>query len=293
MQILWNQLDYAGWSTRMDTAGAVAFQQSWVYGVAAAACGANVSRTLIIEGGQDLALAQVLDRWGLRLINRGPVWLQPFEPWQKRRILQALARGLTLANLEDHVTGFGVVPQMTGRFQAIWDLRPAPEVLRAGLDRKWAGRLSAAERAGIQACVGGSDALDTLLREDMAQRRHRGYRSLPPGFIRALPPGCLHVWQWLDDGKVGAAMAFVRHGQSATYQIGWAGAAARTQGVHQAMLWQAAMALRADGVCLLDLGTVDTESAPGLARFKLGTGAALRQLGPTAWVLPRWSGHKR
>ena len=50
--------------------------------------------------------------------------------------------------------------------------------------------------------------------------------------------------------------------------------------------WQAAQALRAEGVRWLDLGSVDNEAAPGLARFKLGTGARLCRLGATCLVLP-------
>ena len=83
-----------------------------------------------------------------------------------------------------------------------------------------------------------------------------------------------------------AAMCFVRHGGTATYHMGWAADAARAQGVHGVMLWQAALALRAEGVGMLDLGQVDHEAAPGLARFKLGTGAALVGLGATVLVLP-------
>jgi hypothetical protein len=52
------------------------------------------------------------------------------------------------------------------------------------------------------------------------------------------------------------------------------------------MLYRAACALREEGVRWLDLGSVNTEDAPGLARFKLGTGAALRRLGHTLLVLP-------
>ncbi|MGL4236328.1 hypothetical protein [Tabrizicola sp.] len=52
------------------------------------------------------------------------------------------------------------------------------------------------------------------------------------------------------------------------------------------MLTRAAEALAAEGVRWLDLGSVDTEAAPGLARFKLGTGAGLRRLGATMLVLP-------
>jgi hypothetical protein len=52
------------------------------------------------------------------------------------------------------------------------------------------------------------------------------------------------------------------------------------------MLFQAAVALREEGVRWLDLGSVDSERALGLARFKLGTGAGLKRLGATMLVLP-------
>ena len=52
------------------------------------------------------------------------------------------------------------------------------------------------------------------------------------------------------------------------------------------MLVRAAEALWVEGVRWLDLGSVDTERASGLARFKLGTGAELRRLGTTCLVLP-------
>ena len=67
--------------------------------------------------------------------------------------------------------------------------------------------------------------------------------------------------------------------------LGWADPAARAGFAHGPMLWQAALELRARGVRWIDLGAVDAAN-PGLARFKLGTGAALRALGPTCWVLP-------
>jgi hypothetical protein len=44
-----------------------------------------------------------------------------------------------------------------------------------------------------------------------------------------------------------------------------------------------ALVLARRGITRLDLGTLDTEAAPGLARFKLGSGAAARALGGT-WL---------
>lgn len=293
MRVFWDDLSRSGWTDRLDLGRSVALQQSWDYGQAVRALGAGAGRARVADGKGDIAVAQVLDRYGLRLINRGPVWLRGVDPAEKRRVLRLLSRGPTVVTAEDAVSGFGLIPLLTGRFHAIWDLHPPPEALRAGLERRWAGRLAAAERAGLQVRPGGGDILRVLIREEAAQRYRKGYRGLPPDFPCHLPPAALRIWHWRREGGTGAAMAFVRHGAAATYQTGWAGPAARRHGVHQVMLWQAALALRAEGVRWLDLGTVDTEAAPGLAHFKLGTGAELRQLGATAWVLPGWRGRGR
>jgi hypothetical protein len=260
--------------------GFLPFQQSQPYAVAAAASGARV-RWVDLDGGRAL----VVERGRLRLVSRGPVWDVPCDPFDQRRALRRLARwpGVTMATPEEAVQGYGLMPLVTPMHHAIWRLVPD---LAAGLAGKWRNRLHAAERAGVVGTAGTAATLERLMAEDMRQRRVRSYRNLPPIFSRALPPETLRLWEWRQDGEVAAAMAFVRHGRSATYHLGWASLPARQHGVHAVMLMAAATALQAEGVDWLDLGSVDTDRAPGLARFKLGTGATLRQLGPTVLVLP-------
>jgi lipid II:glycine glycyltransferase (peptidoglycan interpeptide bridge formation enzyme) len=199
--------------------------------------------------------------------------------------LRRLARwpGLTVATPEVPLQGFGLMPLVTPMHHAIWRLGPH---LEAGLAGKWRNRLRVAERTGVAVTPGSDATLDRLIAEEAAQRRTRGYRSLPPAFTHALPPECLRLWEWRHNGEIAAAMAFVRHGRSASYHLGWASDVARQPGVHTVMLMAAATALREEGVDWLDLGSVDTDRAPGLARFKLGTGATLHQLGATCLVLP-------
>jgi hypothetical protein len=244
-------------------------QQSAVYAAAAAACGAKVrwldGGVLAVERGRVQLISRVagLDRSGLRRMARWP--------------------GMTLATPEQAVSGFGLVPLVTPMHHAVWALGPD---LRAGMAGKWRNRLVAAERAGVRVRRGGRDCLDRLLAEEAAQRQRRGYHALSEGFSRALPKAALRLWEWRSAGAFGAAMCFVVHGVSASYHLGWASEAARAAGVHGVMLVRAAEELRAEGVRWLDLGSVDTEAAPGLARFKLGTGAELRRLGATCLVLP-------
>lgn len=256
------------------------FQQSEPYAVAAAVNGARV-RWCDLDGGRALAI----ERGRVRLVLRGPVWDAPCGPDAQRRALRRLALwpGITIATPEAPLQGFGLMPLVTPMHHAVWHLGPD---LRQGLVGKWRNRLVAAERAGVRPKRGTQATLDRLILQEAVQRKSRGYRSLPPAFTRALPADALRIWEWQQAGDMAAAMAFVRHGASATYHLGWASDAGRDAGAHAVMLMAAATALHAEGVRWLDLGSVDTDLAPGLARFKLGTGATLRQLGATCLVLP-------
>lgn len=235
---------------------------------AALGCGARVrwlDGVLAVERGRLRLVSRVggLDRAGLRRL--------------------ALWPGVTVVTPEVGVTGFGLVPLVTPMHHAVWALEGD---LRAGLAGKWRNRLVAAERAGIRVQRGARGILEALLAEEAAQRRARGYRALPQAFSRALLERSLRLWDWQGEGGFGAGMCFVVHGATASYHLGWASQAAKAKGVHGVMLMRAAQALRAEGVRWLDLGSVDTEAAPGLARFKLGTGAKLHRLGATCLVLP-------
>lgn len=253
-------------------------QQSQTYAAAVASCGARV-RWLEGETGPILAVERGL----VRLISRAGIGSG--DAPVRCHTLRALARwpGITVATPETAVAGFGLVPLVTPMHHAIWCLAPD---LRAGMARNWRGHLRQAERAGLGVRRGDARTMETLIRLEAVQRAKRRYRALPEGFTRALPPGALRLWEWRQAGAAQAAMCFVVHGGAASYHLGWGSDTARAAGVHQLMLTRAAEDLRAEGVRWLDLGSVDTEQAPGLARFKLGTGADLRRLGATCLVLP-------
>lgn len=257
-----------------------AFAQSDAYAAAAQAMGARARRIDL-----DCGEALVLERAGRRLVTRGPVFAADTGPDERRRALRRLARfaGVTVATPEEPMQGFGLIPLVTGAFVAVWDLSGD---LRAGMAGKWRNRLVAAEKAGLRVVRAGPKVVAPLLAAEAAQQAARRYRAHPAAFTQALPAASLRLFDWRHGGAMGAGMAFVVDGSSATYHLGWAGKAARAQGVHGLMLYQAALALRDEGVRWLDLGMVNSEEAPGLARFKLGTGATLRRLGATCLVLP-------
>ena len=76
-------------------------------------------------------------------------------------------------------------------------------------------------------------------------------------------------------------MLFLLHGSVATYHIGWADDTGRDLNAHNLLLWRASLLLRERGLAAIDLGGVNTHSLPGISRFKLGTGGAVRTLAGT------------
>jgi hypothetical protein len=284
MEIRWDSLDEAGWSARLAMAGAAPLQQSWRYGAVAGAMGARVGRALVLDGGREVAVAQVLTRRGLRLVSRGPVWLDCDDPGWRRAVLRRLARaaGPVIATPEQGLGGFGLVPLVTPRHHAVWDLSPDPAALRAAMARKWRADLDRAEGLRLSPAP---RALDRLIEAEGRQRGARGYRALPAAFAQGWGPES-RVLAWPAQGQIEAAIQVLVHGPWATYHLAWASGAGRAARAHWAMLWAMALWLRGRGVARFDLGDVDTEGAPGLARFKLGCGAGLVRLGATCWVVP-------
>ncbi|MDF2142320.1 hypothetical protein [Paenirhodobacter sp. CAU 1674] len=292
-------LDAAGWAIALaafEGLPGAALQQQWSYGQIARAGGRDLRRLVLSCAGRRIGLVQAVGRSGLWLVSRGPVWRAGVGADQARAGLRALARhlpGVLIATPEVPAAGFGLIPLVTPRHQAIWRLGPEPATLRAGLDVKWRNRLGAAERSGI-AVVADPDP-GWLLQAEADQRRVRGYGGVPGDFVTAWGRGArggvlalaaLGPTASAQAGENLAGVVFLRHGSGATYQIGWSGAAGRACGAHNLLLWQAALMLRGQGVRWLDLGDVNSGAGAGLMRFKLGTGAEVLSLGATSLVLP-------
>lgn len=268
-----------------------ALQNRFAYGAIAAAGGRAVRRCVLSRAGQDLALAQLIGRRGLWLLARGPVFAPDLADGTRRALLRRLARsvrGLLVATPEAPLAGVGLVPLITPRHHAIWDIAGPSEALRAGLSGKWRNALVRAERAEIT--VRRERDPSWLIAREAAQRQARGYRALPGDFALAWDracPGAMLALTVRDRAGTGVAgVIFLRHGTGASYHLGWTGPEGRQMQAHNLLLWEAAARLRAAGVERLDLGEVNSEAGAALMRFKLGTGARLRPLAASSLVVP-------
>ena len=125
-----------------------------------------------------------------------------------------------------------------------------------------------------------------IFTKDAAHQKAKKFRNLPHFISRQWPKTQSHFALALLNGTPVAAMLFLAHGRVVSYQIGWADQAGRDCCAHHLLLSQARAIFADQGFLRLDLGTIDTVNAAGLARFKLRAGAAPRQLGGTWAALP-------
>lgn len=249
---------------------------------------------------EDGTSAQVITRrFGpLRLnwIARGPLF--PGDGDKEQRLVALLGDlpGCTFA-LPDRVEETpsfrraGFVALGTAQEVAELDLTSPEPARLAAQHGKWRNRLRRAQSSAITIAHSPYDPQRDapLLALEEAQRRSRRYLALPTDFCHAWAatnPKATRLFR--ADGPEGlwAFVLILLHAPSASYHIGWTGAAGRKASAHNLLLWQASNWLAARGYLRLDLGGIDRAKSPGLARFKLGSGAAPHAIGPLMWRLP-------
>ncbi len=228
---------------------------------------------------------------GQSMTSRGPLWQGPPQAAALRKT------GLRMLNLdqpqEATVSDAGFRRVMTNAHVAELDLRSTPETRQNAMHPKWRNAWRRAQDTALRLTEARFDpyAHAWLLKQDLKNQRAKQFRGMPHALVCAYatsqPRSVRVLTGYVNDAPV-AAMLFLWHGRVATYHIGWTDAVGRAINAHHRMIITAADLFADRGCCRLDLGFVDTETAAGLARFKIGTGAFVRPLGGT-WV--RLPGH--
>jgi hypothetical protein len=289
------------WSAWMAACGRSSLEQSWAYGEALVAIGRQqVQRGVIRRAGEPVAIVQGFTRRlpggpVLARIVRGPLWLRDTPTGEDmaaalrcirasflRRRGQFLFWLPELADTKENHTAMrtaGLRPTVTGYCSGWWDLSADEDSLRASLRGNWRNQLGRAERGDlrVEKLNRGRLALAALVRYETFRRDRR--------FVG---PSATLIGAIMEEGRFGeddtlvfcafqrnepvAAVFMVRHGNAATYYAGWADERGREEYAHNLLLWRAALALKEAGVRWINMGGLSA-SAPGVAGFKLGTGA--------------------
>ncbi len=255
----------------------------------AAALRAVGQAPLLLEDGEPLLILRRRFRGGLRLAMLARATMSDPGACLDRLATAGLGRIPVILSPDaprPALGKLGALPLMTPATVAELDLTRPKEHRRALLHQKWRNRLKHAERGPLRITRQNlpSDLGHWLFAADRAQQERRGYCGWPAALTLAYGaenPGMAKLFTAYEGKSPVAAMLFLRHGGAATYHIGHTNARGRALSAHSLILWQAAAWLAAKGHKRLDLGFLDTRSAPGLARFKLGSGARARRLGGT------------
>ena len=293
MQIIWNQTSRERWDAAHSAYSAV-MQQHWVYGASMRLPGMRIHRAEVILDGRTVAMAQFVCRryaglFGVALCTRGPMWLTEITDADKSSIHRALKRSLPMAwpkvilfspDITDpqHPSMASLTRVLTGYSTVMLYLTKSVAELRARLHPYWRNRLSSAERSGLKLneLAHDSPELPRVLAEENRQRQRKRFYALPLGFIEHyLEEGgaeSVLILQATWQSRPVAAMLFLIHGSSATYQLGWTNPQGRALNAHNLILWGAMERLKQQGIVKLDLGGVNTHDLPGISRFKINTG---------------------
>ena len=306
-QFVWEPCSRETWEALTYQAGQSSLEQAWAYGAAIeSAHGLRAERGLISQSGAPLALVQAFCRNRLftriTRVLRGPVWLiDPLQDPRAQQVCEVITRQFRRRRFGDFLFWLpelpenpksdavlraqGLRPVVTG-YSSIWlDLRPPPEALRAGLHGKWRNALQQAEKVGfeIEDVTHPRRLNQSLLLYDRFRRKKR-FVGPNGDFIAALArddrKAVVALTARLNDDLV-AGVILIRHGKAATYLASWTSDAGRVGQAHNLLLWRGIEMLKAGGADWLDLGGVNTESQPGIARFKLGLGGDVFTLAGT------------
>ncbi|QFT64246.1 hypothetical protein FIU91_15005 [Roseivivax sp. THAF30] len=192
--------------------------------------------------------------------------------------------GLILVNAETGPCHPGLMALRAPRQHALVELGPKG-AMRAGLRQKWRNRLSAAERSRLSTTHGAlpPNPDHWLLKAEAAQARRLRYAGWPPALSSAwakVNRGEARLFEAQLGGRPIAGLVLLRHGPSATYQMSVTTPEGQRMNAMTLLLWRAMCWASKVGCHDLDLGHIDPANA-GLTRFKIGTGARIRTLGPT------------
>lgn len=300
--------DAREWDRLLSAVGQSSLEQSWHYGEAVAGLhGAAVTRLIIQCDDRPVALAQGFRtrRFKVGSVNRilrGPLWLEDLSADQQRDVCRTIRRAFRkrvtdllfwLPEIPDtpdskrFMRSLGMRRMVTG-YSTVWlDLRPDEDKLRGGLHGKWRNALVTGEKSNLRVRTADRNRAfeEAMVAYDQFRQRQR-FIGPPGDLIRQMNSGSgktgnVQVWEAFQSKTPVAGVAMARHGFSATYLAGWTGAAGREANAHNLLLWRAITELRNTGTEWLDLGGLDTQTSPGIARFKLGLGGELTTLSGT------------
>lgn len=231
---------------------------------------------------------------GLTRINRGPIWSPMVRDPQiklrsigcilnhyRKRYGRILFFGPNIEMSHENAISMlelGLKRKNSRPWQSISiDLTQSESELSASLNGKWRNQLKSAERKGLTCKISTSEDSAFWMadrhHELMKEKNFQGPSTRLISLLRKkndVESGGYCVLQAVLNEEILAGISIVRHGNSATYLLGWNGDKGRRLNANNFLLWNAAIHLKQQDVLNFDLGGIDEVRNPGIASFKRG-----------------------
>ena len=308
MEIIWDDRDRTVWDELSLLAGRSSLEQSWIYGEAVRDhYRIAVRRAIIRSNDKTLGIFQIFEKHllGVARISRlvrGPIWIDQLagnEPQEEA--IRVIAKSFSLlhrdllfwtpelSDTSDHLDlmrNVGKRRMVTGLSTAWLDIAKTDEELLKGFSGNWRNMLRAAERSDLKIRIrDDGKGVNTHLAAYDTFRKQKRFVGPPSELIQSMSEngekGDIVTLTAGTAQQIVAGVLFVCHGNSATYYTSWNSDEGRNSRAHNVLLWRAIQKLRERGVSWLDLGGLNTESAAGIARFKIGLGGEIMTLSGT------------
>lgn len=306
--IKWNTLSLEEWQARFNQVRRSNILQAYHYAQAACRLHKQKGRWgLIVINGQEAGLVQILEAsilWNAFhavILDRGPLWFDGFGGaahlklffdefnqqfpkrfGRKRRILPEIEDGMAAQGILKQ-TGLTRDPDQKGYQTLWWDLDIDQDTARENLKGNWRGGLHKAENTDLMVEWDAQGAFYKSVKAIYAaDKAVKGYGGVSPKLLDHLATfstseNPMIIGKAVFKGEDVAAVIFLKHGRSATYQIGWSLEEGRKTNAHHLLLWQGRSVLKEYGVRELDLGGIN-DDAIGIKKFKEGTNAKISKL---------------
>ena len=304
MELRWNDLTLEEWGALFARVPRSNLLQSWPYAQMMRAERQMSTRFgRLVEDGETVAMFQVHEvcltpLYHAVVLDRGPLWLKPTvsdEDWQRffalftaefpkrfgrrRRIMPEMA------TLPPGLAARAGLKLRSEGYRSIWlDLSQDEEMLRKNLKQKWRNALNQALKKNLTIARQDDPLTFGWLMEQYAEdRQDKAYQGPAVTTLKSLyqycrPRGDVLLVTAAEKDEAVAGILVFRHGNCATYQVGWTSPAGRDARAHQLLLWEACRILKGEGVTWVDLGGIHPEQAAGVTRFKRGLGGDEFQL---------------
>jgi len=297
------------WDDLWSKVGSNNLLQSWEYGEAKRLSGSWTPSRYVFESvdGEQVAIVQVLAKTipligGIARINRGPLLLSKNMTGSPCNYLEVL-KSLLVLRKNKKWWFFFIAPEVSkGQMKSadleslglklrktnpwgssLLDLSADADDLMKSLNGKWRNLLRKSQKTDLQVrqIAGNQREFESLIALYENMQKDKGFIGIPLKLLRELGRCEGQAWNFrayvgefndVEDSSEDLAgmLMSVRHGNTATYLIGYTGYSGRKTNLNYLLLWQAILDAKADGCKHFDLGGLNSNTPKGVAHFKRG-----------------------